>query len=133
MLLEKICGISFENEAYLSEHHTRVHATLEEPGIKRLPIYSKRIKQKFAGLEINEEGSIELDESDEEYVAKDEVLVDKNEDLKKNVRKRKVTSVLPSKRTKLDTEQNPAFYCHICKISLSRKNSLNRHNKKLHG
>ena len=33
----KICGSLFENEAYLSEHHTRVHETLEELGIKRLP------------------------------------------------------------------------------------------------
>ena len=63
-------------------------------------------------------GSIELDESEEEYVAKDEVLVDKNEYLKKNVRKRKVASMLPSKSTIPDTEQTPAYYCPICKISL---------------
>ena len=82
----KSCDMSFENEAFLSEHHTKVHATLEELGIKRLQIYSKRIKQKFTGLEINEEGSIVLDESEEEYVAKNyEGLMEKNTCLKRNL------------------------------------------------
>ena len=132
----KSCDMSFENEAFLSEHHTKVHATLEELGIKRLPIYSKRIKQKFTGLEINEEGSIVLDESEEEYVAKnDEGLIEKNTCLKRNLLKRKVAkdNLVTNKKTKPDPKQNPAFYCHICKISLSRKDSLNCHNKKLHG
>ena len=54
--------------------------------LKMKRFYSKIIKQKFTGLEINEEGSIVLGESEEEYVAKnDEGLLEKITCQKRNL------------------------------------------------
>ena len=54
----------------------------------------------------------------------------------KNIRKRKVTEALiPKKKSKKDirqTKTKTAFVCDICQASLSRKDSLMRHIKKMH-
>ena len=54
----------------------------------------------------------------------------------KNVRKRKVSEALKSnkklKQDKTHTINKTAFICDICKASLSRKDSLTRHIKKMH-
>ena len=46
---------------------------LEE--LVKLPVYSRRIKQTFAGLNMDEEGSIDIEESKDEFTI-DEILVE---------------------------------------------------------
>ena len=72
---------------HISESHTNSsdENNLEQHGIQQLPFYSRRIKQNFKGLLIDEEGSIEVEESDEEFEMKEiETVVNYS-------RKRKVT------------------------------------------
>ena len=62
--------VSLEN--HVSEAHSCIFETensndLEDLGIIQLPVYSKRIKQTFPGLIIDEEGGIEVDDYDEEF------------------------------------------------------------------
>ena len=40
---------------------------LEDLGIEKEPVYSHRIKQTFTGLVIDEAGSIEVEDSDDDY------------------------------------------------------------------
>ena len=83
----------------MNESH--VLTDLEELGIVKLPVYSKIIKQTFAGLNMDEEGSIDIEESKDEFTI-DEILVE-YEPQKKNLRKRKViteTLLIPKKRTR---------------------------------
>ena len=91
---------------------------------------SSSSKQTFPGLIIDEEGAIEVDDSDEEFSV---TVVESPE---KNVQKRKVTEALEpnkkSKQTKTQLKNQTAFICDICKASLSRKDSLMRHIKKMH-
>ena len=46
--------------------NTTLEASLQEFGIQTLPVISKRIKQNF-GMIIDDEGNIDIDESDKEY------------------------------------------------------------------
>ena len=92
-----ICDMVFENDGDMKHHQVGVHEygetcniypcedcgflgqdvrslkvhisenNLEQLGIQQLPFYSRRIKQNFNGLLIDEEGSIEVEESDEEF------------------------------------------------------------------
>ena len=83
----------------MNESH--VLTDLEELGIVKLPVYSKIIKQTFAGLNMDEEGSIDIEESKDEFTI-DEILVE-YEPQKKNLRKRKVIKeflLLLKKRTR---------------------------------
>ena len=113
---------------------------LEDLGIVQLPVYSKRIKQTFPGLIIDEEGAIEVDDSDEEFsvtvVESPEKNVQKRKVIEALKRKRKVTEALEpnkkSKQNKTQLKNQTAFICDICKASLSRKNSLITHIKKMH-
>ena len=133
------CGYQGQDIISLQNHLSEAHSDISEAensnnleglGIVQLPVYSKRIKQTFPGLIIDEEGAIEVDESDEEFSV---TVVETPE---KNVRKRKVTEALkPNKKLKQDKTQTinkTAFNCDICKASLSRKDSLSRHIKKMH-
>ena len=56
-------------ERHMNESHVLID--LEELGIVKLPVYSRRMKQTFAGLNMDEEGSIDVDESE------DELMIDK--------------------------------------------------------
>ena len=44
---------------------SHVLTDLEELGIVKLPVYSRRIKQTFPGLNMDKEGSIDVDESED--------------------------------------------------------------------
>ena len=58
---------------HISESHTNSsdENNLKQLGIQQLPFYSRRIKQNFNGLLIYEEGSIEVEESDEKFEMKE--------------------------------------------------------------
>ena len=115
---------------HISESHINCwdENNLEQLGIQQLPYYSRRIKQNFNGLLIDDEGSIEVEESDEEYEIKDiETVVNQS-------RKRKVTERLQTNKKPKNSQikEKTSFSCDICNASLSRKDSLMRHNKKMH-
>ena len=95
------CGYQGQDIVSLQNHISEAHSNiseaeqsnnLEDLGIVQLPVYSKRIKQTFPGLIIDEEGAIEVDDSDEEFSV---TVVESPE---KNVQKRKVTEALKRKR-----------------------------------
>ena len=60
------------------------HADLEELRIVKLPVYSRRIKKTFRGLNMDEEGSIDIEESEDEFTI-DDILVEDESQKKKNV------------------------------------------------
>ena len=128
------CGFQGQDvrslKVHISESHTNSsdENNLEQHGIQQLPFYSRRIKQNFKGLLIDEEGSIEVEESDEEFEMKEiETVVNYS-------RKRKVTERLQTnKRPKVSQiKEKTNFICDICNASLSRKDSLTRRIKKMH-
>ena len=63
-----IDAINFHNENFhgSSEQSTN-NFTLEDTGIEALPVYSKRKKQNFDSLVMDDDGNIEVEESDDEY------------------------------------------------------------------
>ena len=138
------CGYQGQDLESLEEHIKESHvlSDLEELGIVKLPVYSRRIKQTFPGLVIDEEGSIDIEESDDEYTIEEIHIEDQPQ--KKNRPKRKVITeslLIPNKRTrpekvkqanKSSASQKTSFMCDICQASLSRKDSLTRHMKKMH-
>ena len=89
---------------------------------------------------IDAEGAIEVDDSDEEFsvtvVESSEKNVQKRKVTEALKRKRKVTEALEpnkkSKQNKTQLKNQTVFICDICKASLSRKDSLMRHIKKMH-
>ena len=92
------CGFQGQDvkslKVHISESHTNRsdENNLEQLGIQQLPFYSRRIKQNFKGLLIDEEGSIEVEESDEEFEMKEiETVVNYS-------RKRKVTERLQTNK-----------------------------------
>ena len=133
------CGFQGQDIVSLQNHISEEHScisedetsdNLEDLGIPQLPVYSKRIKQTFPGLIIDDEGVIEAEDSDEEFTVTEVELT------KRNLRKRKVTEALkPNKKSKQDNtsiKTKTGFICEICKATLSRKDSLTRHIKKMH-
>ena len=111
-------------QLHISESHDET--CLEQLGIKQLPYYSKRIKQNFNGLSIDKDGSFEVEESEEEYEMEETIV--------NNSRKRRVTERLQTKKKPKvsQIEEKTKFICDICNASLSRKDSLTRHIKKMH-
>ena len=89
---------------------------------------------------IDEEGAIEVDDSDEEFsvtvVESPEKNVQKRKVTEALKRKRKVTEALEpnkkSKQNKTQLKNQTAFICDICKANLSTKDSLMRHIKKMY-
>ena len=80
------CGYRTQDKLNLNTHIKECHnsttqsvnqldSTFEEFGIKRLPEYSKRIRQNFGDLIIEDEGNIEVMESDTEY-SDEKLLID---------------------------------------------------------
>ena len=133
----KIFSTPAKHKKHLSESHAEYsfNSDLEDLGIVKLPVYSRRIKQTFTGLLIDEAGSIEVEDSDDDYQeTTDDELYEKNR------RKRKVTeSLIPNKRSKpnkttksskTSAAKKTSFICEICNASLSRQDSLSRHLKK---
>ena len=142
------CGYQGQDIVSLQNHISEAHSNiseaeqsnnLEDLGIVQLPVYSKRIKQTFPRLIIDEEGAIEVDDSDEEFsvtvVESPEKNVQKRKVTEALKRKRKITEALEpnkkSKQNKTQLKNQTAFICDICKASLSRKDSLMRHIKKM--
>ena len=114
--------------------------TLEEIGIEKLPEFSKRIKQNFNGLVIDADGQVEIEESDDEYIASDddEKLLIEEEDvaLNQNIRKRKATETqrkpLKKQRSNTQSEEKNTLKCNVCGTAFSRKDNLSRHMRNKH-
>ena len=143
------CGYRGQDRISLNNHIQEEHSevtvesvrdslmnTLEEYGIRRLPEISKRIKQNFDGLVIDDDGNIELEDSEEEYVDEEE-RANKVEDnvTKVNTRKRKLINdnSKPTKKQKtVQREEGQSLVCDICKVSFTRKDNLARHKRNKH-
>ena len=119
------CGFQGQDIVSLQNHISEEHScisedetsdNLEDLGIPQPPVYSKRIKQTFPGLIIDDEGVIEAEDSDEEFTVTEVELT------KRNLRKRKVTEALKTnKKSKQDNtsiKTKTGFICEICKATL---------------
>ena len=143
------CGYRGQDKLTLNNHIRECHNhnslmqstilsdnTLEEFGVKPLPKISKRIQQNFDDLLIDDEGNIEVEESDDEYTEDVEKLLIEDDDDKPNTRKRKniqKTSAVQSQRAKKQKlSEASAISCDICNAKFTRKDNLARHNRNKH-
>ena len=97
----KIFSTPTKHKKHLSESHAEFSfsSDLEDLGVEKLPVYSRRIKQTFTGLVIDEAGSNEGEDSDDDFQETSDNIFREDEIHKKNLRKRKVTeSLIPNKR-----------------------------------
>ena len=112
---------------------TSSNTTLEEFGIQRLPIISKRIRQNFDGMVIDDRGNIEVDDSDDEYSEQiDDELFD---DYKPSTKKRKKISVITKSKKAKSSEsvsKPDTLSCDLCNVAFTRKDNLSRHNSNKH-
>ena len=71
------CGYQGQDLASLERHMNESHVLtdLEELGIVKLLVYSRKIKQTFARLNMDEEGSLDIEESEDEFSI-DEIFVE---------------------------------------------------------
>ena len=104
------CGVRGQDKLNLNIHVKECHnsttqsinqadSTLEEFGIEKLPEYSKRIRQNFDDLVIDDQGNIEIEDSDTEYET-EKLLMDDEDDYQSNTKKRKPMSTMQSKESK---------------------------------
>ena len=129
-------------QAHIKERHknlSNVCESLEEFGIEQLPVYSKRRKQKFEELVIDENGDIEVGKDVDENFNLSNDDIDVSPVLGSKSTKRKITSVVsPPQKRRIEsknsdsTEKNSDFICQICDTSFTRKDNLKRHNKRKH-
>ena len=139
------CGYRGQDKLNLDTHIKECHnsttqsinqsdSILEEFGIEKLPEYSKRIRQNFDDLVIDDQGNIEIEDSDAEYET-EKLLMDDEDDYQSdaNTKKRKPTSTIQSKKSKKQksTSQN-ALSCEVCDVVFTRKDNLARHNRNKH-
>ena len=153
------CGMrasdSNEIRQHVEEYH-RCDISLESMGITQLPTVTKRRKQDFSELVIDEYGTIDTDdlEADDDFTPTDDeqLLQDDDEDASeetvseevldtnRTTRKRKpiITVVSPPKKRKKveanknETDKNSTLACDICDIIFTRKYNLIRHMKNKH-
>ena len=119
----------FEDETSESVYSiTSTSLTLEEMGIQKLPEISKRIKQNFDGIIIDAEGNLDIDDSEDEYLEDEKLLID---GAKRNKRKAKQISKNNTKKQKSVSNDN-LLDCEICGISFTRKDKLACHLKNKH-
>ena len=97
-----------------SSEETTNDITLEDTDIEALPVNSKRKKQNLDGLVMDDEESIDVEESDDEYNDKDntEKLLAEDE-----------YDIIGSKQ---QTTEKSKFECDVCKSCFMRKDNLHR-------
>ena len=138
-----------EIRKHIEEAHS-CEISMESMGIEQLPTITKRRKQNFSGLVIDEYGMIDTDglDVDDDFAPNDnEHLLLEDSDDKETVveetvsrpltRKRKpIHNVVspPTKRKKVDSKKsnNSTLSCDICMSTFSRKDNLLRHVKNKH-
>ena len=153
------CGMRASDLNEIRQHIKEEHCgeiSLESMGIEQLPTVTKRRKQHFSGLVIDEFGTIDADELDtdedfDEHLLQDDTEDDDDETVSEEVeeskrrttRKRKpIQHVVspPKKKKKVETKRpeklkkqnNSALSCDICESTFSRKDNLLRHIKNKH-
>ena len=106
------CGYRGQHKLNLDTHIKECHnlitqsinqsdSTFEEFGIEKLPDYSKRIRQNFDDLIIDDQGNIEVEDSDTEYSDEAEkLLIYDDDDYQHNTKKRKQSSTIQPKKAK---------------------------------
>ena len=137
---------------HIKERHTNESNvecdTLEELGIFKLPEVSKRIKQNFEGLNINEHGDILVDEDDkDEDFEQIEISYQEEENTPKKTgskrlrekrnfietsRKRKAVQDVSTVSKKLKNTQSSSLNCEHCEKVFTRKDNLVRHVRHKH-
>ena len=102
-----------------------VSETLEDFCITQLPIVSKRKRQNFDDIDIDENWDIIAEEDDDEDISFSATY---------NYRKKRKTEKeinMPQKKNKKFQPSN-GLKCEICGNSFSRKDSLTRHKRNQH-
>ena len=120
-------------------HESETECSRESLGISQLPVYTKRRKQNFSELSIDDNGDINVEEedSDPEFTMDDdnddEETVIESEPSSQSV-KRKITHIVtpPTKRRKIAAKKKTKHICDVCKLAFVQKNSLTRHMKNKH-
>ena len=120
-------------------HESETECSMESLGISQLPVYTKRRKQNFSELSIDDNGDINVEEedSDPEFTMDDdnddEESVIESEPSSQSV-KRKITHIVtpPTKRRKIAAKKKTKHICDVCKLAFVQKNSLTRHMKNKH-
>ena len=113
---------------------------MEELGIIKLPEVSKRIKQNFKDLNINEHGDILVDEDDKDedfvlpeipYVPMSKRLGEKRNFIETS-RKRKAVEDVSTGSKKPKNIQSSSLNCEHCEKVFTRKDNLVRHVRNKH-
>ena len=130
---------------HIAENHEKnrtASESLKDLGIVKLPVVTKRRKQNFNDLVIDDNGDIQLEDVDdgEYFKSRDELLLVEEEDIpskslrqRKPVGKRKVDEqVQASKRQKMENSTTNLLQCLQCEVSFTRKDNLSRHIRNKH-
>ena len=102
-----------------------VSETLEDLGITQLPIVSKRKRQNFDDIDIDENGDIIVKEEDDE-----DISFSTTYNYRKKRKAEKEINMPPKKNKK--SQPSNGLKCEICGNSFSRKDSLTRHKRNQH-
>ena len=151
------CGLRASDLLELRKHTDEGHGNVVENsfealGIRKLPVITKRRKQNFSDLQIDDNGIIDIDDDfDDDFISsEEELLLVEESDWETNIpetvterrsskRKAKTTEVA-IKRKRMDKvvpekgskSKDGIFQCEVCATKFSRKDNMLRHVKNKH-